>query len=105
MRTRLRRTPHQSSAGSHESSDLTVGLDDVLDGRRPGPADPARDRTWLAVRSEADSATAGGRFDIRRALDLEGPALTTWRERRRGWLAQWFADDPRVTVAHADRQH
>jgi hypothetical protein len=70
----------------------------VLDGPRPGPAHPAADARWLELQRAIADATMGGAFDVRCGLLLEPGPLADWQARRRTWLGQVFANDPRVTV-------
>ena len=98
MRRPRRRQSATSDPGPDASatSGVTVTLDEILDGRRPGPDDPERDALWLELRRELSRAQCGHQeFDPREVLRLEGLALARWFEGRREWARQLFADDPR----------
>jgi hypothetical protein len=65
---------------------------------RPGPADPVRDRMWLALRSEIQRMLLAGAFDPRHLLGLAGADREAWRAGRRAYLAAHCRDDARVLV-------
>ena len=76
---------------------VTVTLDEILNGRCPGPDDPERDALWRELCRELSRAQCGHQeWDPRALLRLEGLPLARWLEGRRAWVRQLFADDPRV---------
>lgn len=85
-------------SGSPVPPSVTLLLDQVLDGPRPGRGDAARDAAWMALRSALGRAEIGTAFDPRAGMDLHGAERTLWALRRRAWAADLFADDSRVEV-------
>jgi hypothetical protein len=65
---------------------------------RPGPADPVRDRMWLALRAETQRMLLAGAFDPRHILSLAAADREAWRARRRSFLKVQLQSDPRVDV-------
>jgi hypothetical protein len=65
----------------------TFPLDQLLDGPRPGPEDPAGDRQWCEARSAVSRLLVGTEYDPRHMQALAGDELAEWRDSRRRWLA------------------
>jgi hypothetical protein len=79
--------PRPTSAPSPVVLDSPFSLDVLLDGPRPGLADPAADRRWLQARSEVQRLLVGSPFDPRHMQALAGDELAEGLESRRRWLA------------------
>jgi hypothetical protein len=76
--------------------DVTIELDAIVDGPRPGRGDPAADAVWRELRRRfLDAEYQHPRFDPRR-LPQDKSQRALWRSNRRQWLAELFRDDPRV---------
>jgi len=63
-------------------------IDALLDGPRPGMADPDGDRAWLDGQRAIAAATQGTEYDVRHVLRLDGRARAEWDARRRQWLIE-----------------
>jgi hypothetical protein len=72
-------------------------LQAVLDGPRPGLADPDADRAWLALRKDLHAALCGSAsFDPRLGLGLAAPLKGEWERQRLAWLVERFRGDRRL---------
>jgi hypothetical protein len=98
MATLKKRTLRSNSrARSADESPIVLDLACVVDGPRPGPANPAADRAWLALRRELFSALTGSPFDPRKCPAFDGPLIAAWKADRLAWLRERFQGDPRLT--------
>jgi hypothetical protein len=92
-------TPRRSDAEPTTEA-IVIPLSMVIDGPRPGRADPAADAVWRELRHQFfEWEHCHARFDPRRGVALPQKQHRIWREARREWLAKAFADDPRVDVS------
>ena len=80
---------------------IALPLDVVLDGPRPGQADPAADAVWRQLRAKIGRLCMGhAEHDPRRLFALQDPVkLARWTRRRREWLATELASDSRIETA------
>jgi hypothetical protein len=73
-----------------------ISLSAVLDGPRPGHADPDLDRLWREVGRDVAMLTMGTAFDPRRIFHCEGLERERMQAEMRVFLNARLADDPRV---------
>jgi hypothetical protein len=73
---------------------ITMPLEVLLHGPRPGKDDPEKDRQWLTQRTFLHRiADVEREFDPRVVLDMSGEQYADWKRRRLAWLAALLSQE------------